>query len=589
MNKAKRLIGVGYLPKELPIEFTSTPLSRSYAPISALIQQQPPNRTGLAEKFNLARTGHAVRVLRVPNPIFFTAVATLIDANWDRLKTVTSSSSLSISKPLFRALGKDRRTRATNLSPSQDLPERRLLSVAGQRYVLQTDFARFFPSIYTHSIPWAIYGKSAAKRNRSPALFGNALDKAVRDGQGGQTVGLPVGPDSSHILSELIAARVDRAAFSRRTPSGFRYIDDYFLGFATEGAAMGALDRLAEAAREYELELNYSKTSIRSVQDMREGMGVDELRDFEFADPTNLTRSECHRIFAIAERLRETEEYALKFAIQMLAPRLVSAADWAILESYLLRSGTLAPNCLDLVAFMLYRHSLLGAPLNQERIIEYLTFIVSDGITYNRDSCVTWALWAFKSLGYQLPRKLTQRLSKTSNSIVALLALDLRDRGQLSGNLDVRPWTNLLQPDELYGEHWLLVYESVRSGWLNPVTPILQNDVIFNGLLHNNVQFYDNQRLARVTALLRHLPRAEGRNHSYGPIQSFLLAIDPQEAAAEPVQAVQPGPEPAVVNIDQIAGGDIFEYEDELTDEEIDEDADEEEQEEEQEDPGWYY
>src|ERR1700693_4357976 len=554
MNKAKRLIGVGYLPKELPIEFTSTPLSRAYAPISALIQPHPPNRTGLAEKFNLARAGHAVRVLRVPNPVFFAQIATLIDANWARLKQVTSSSSLSISKPLFRALGKDRRTRATNLSPSQDLPERRLLSVAGQRYVLQTDFARFLPSIYTHSIPWAIYGKSAAKRNRSPALFGNALDKAVRDGQGGQTVGLPVGPDSSHILSELIAARVDRAAFSRRTPSGFRYIDDYFLGFATEGAAMGALDRLAEAAREYELELNYSKTSIRSVQDMREGMGVDELSE-----------------------------------IQMRAPRLVSAADWAILESYLLRSGTLAPNCLDLVAFMLYRHSLLGAPLNQERIIEYLTFIVSDGITYNRDSCVTWALWAFKSLGYQLPRKLTQRLSKTSNSIVALLALDLRDRGQLSGNLDVRPWTNLLQPDELYGEHWLLVYESVRSGWLNPVTPILQNDVIFNGLLHNNVQFYDNQRLARVTALLRHLPRAEGRNHSYGPIQSFLLAIDPQEAAAEPVQAVQPGPEPAVVNIDQIAGGDIFEYEDELTDEEIDEDADEEEQEEEQEDPGWYY
>jgi hypothetical protein len=58
MNKAKRLLGVGYLPKELPIEFTSTTLSREFASVSAAIVSQP-NGTPRSspEIFNLSRQG----------------------------------------------------------------------------------------------------------------------------------------------------------------------------------------------------------------------------------------------------------------------------------------------------------------------------------------------------------------------------------------------------------------------------------------------------------------------------------------------------------------------------------------------------
>jgi hypothetical protein len=34
------------------------------------------------------------------------------------------------------------------------------------RYVLKTDVARFYHSIYTHSIPWVIHGKAAAKKKQ---------------------------------------------------------------------------------------------------------------------------------------------------------------------------------------------------------------------------------------------------------------------------------------------------------------------------------------------------------------------------------------------------------------------------------------
>ncbi|QDJ13845.1 hypothetical protein CEP45_08410 [Mergibacter septicus] len=32
------------------------------------------------------------------------------------------------------------------------------------RYLFTTDIANFYPSIYTHSIPWAIYTKEKAKK-----------------------------------------------------------------------------------------------------------------------------------------------------------------------------------------------------------------------------------------------------------------------------------------------------------------------------------------------------------------------------------------------------------------------------------------
>ncbi|QDJ13847.1 hypothetical protein CEP45_08420 [Mergibacter septicus] len=35
------------------------------------------------------------------------------------------------------------------------------------RYLFTTDIANFYPSIYTHSIPWAIYTKEKAKNSKT--------------------------------------------------------------------------------------------------------------------------------------------------------------------------------------------------------------------------------------------------------------------------------------------------------------------------------------------------------------------------------------------------------------------------------------
>jgi hypothetical protein len=132
------------------------------------------------------------------------------------------------------------------------------------RFVLRTDFSRFYQTIYTHCLSWAIYGKDVAKANRKTwDLFGNELDTRVRNTQDQQTMGLPVGPDTSFILAELIATKVDEGMDSDIGPlTGVRYVDDFHLYFDNRADSEAGYTSLTRVAKQYELEVNDRKTEI---------------------------------------------------------------------------------------------------------------------------------------------------------------------------------------------------------------------------------------------------------------------------------------------------------------------------------------
>jgi hypothetical protein len=72
-----------------------------------------------------------------------------------------------------------------------EMAENDLASIAFQyKYLITTDIKNFYPSIYTHSIPWAIHGKDYIRNqkcsNNHPnrynySLFGNCLDKLFQN------------------------------------------------------------------------------------------------------------------------------------------------------------------------------------------------------------------------------------------------------------------------------------------------------------------------------------------------------------------------------------------------------------------------
>ena len=70
----------------------------------------------------------------------------------------------------------------------------------GKQYVVKCDISTCFPSIYTHSLPWAIMGRDRAKQDRTvrPDSWANKIDKLLQKVSDGETHGLLIGPHSSN-------------------------------------------------------------------------------------------------------------------------------------------------------------------------------------------------------------------------------------------------------------------------------------------------------------------------------------------------------------------------------------------------------
>jgi len=188
-----------------------------------------------------------------------------------------------------------------------------------------------------------------------------------------------------------------------------------------------------------------------------------------------------------------------------------------------------------MVGFMLYRHSLLGAALSQDRISAYFCGVLVNAIAFNLDTEALWALWIFKVLRYRVPRAATSAVSKSTNSFVALVALDLRDAGLLSGTLDASYWSSLLTPGNLYSDSWLLVYESIVKGWLAPSGAFVSSDPFFGPMQSDGVVFYQPGRTADIAAQLGPRPYATSAPEiNVGPIQFFLLETSRLDVASVP-------------------------------------------------------
>ena len=135
--------------------------------------------------------------------------------------------------------------------------------IIGAAYVVKADISQCFSSIYSHSISWALIGKDQAKKNIKINDYYNYLDNAVHSEKNGETHGLLIGPHTSSIISELILCKIDQ----RLTPKWkyIRNIDDYTCYVKTREEADMFLFELSEELRNYDLSLNYKKTTITEL------------------------------------------------------------------------------------------------------------------------------------------------------------------------------------------------------------------------------------------------------------------------------------------------------------------------------------
>jgi hypothetical protein len=379
----------------------------------------------------------------------------------------------------------------------QLLYDRKILRSAGYRFMLRTDISRFFPTIYTHSVPWAFHTKATAKKKHtaSAAYFGNLLDLALRQGQDGQTIGLPIGPDTSHIIAEAIATAVDLELKKRLKsfPAGFRYVDDYFLFFATAKEADAALAALVRGLKEYELQINFQKTMTCSVIEITDDYWPHRLRNFEIASTPRRQHSDISHFFELAKDLarQNADENVMTYALKRVSSNIIKKECWDTFEAHVCHVALAYPNTLQTVArlFSTYRH--VGYPLSKKRLERLVNAVVEDHAPLAHHSEVIWCLWMCKDLDLKLSDSNVDLVAEMHGSTCALLLLDLHEIGRLSKFPKGTAWKGADTKEALHGDLWLLSYEAGVRGWAGFSDAHVREDPHFDVLRALGVRFYD--------------------------------------------------------------------------------------------------
>lgn len=489
------LTGRGYLPKELPPTFASKSFGdfcKSYEKKTLTFDCSKEKACSKPSMFHLARAGDLRRNLAILNPIHYSLLCKCVVENWGAIENAFQSA-ISSTTPSVSADGRA----IERLKFLDSIPERRASCRRLGRFLLKTDISRFYPSIYTHSIPWAFHTKAAAKKDRSDKLFGNVIDAAVRNCQDAQTIGIPVGPDVSLVIAESILARVDKNIADLGLDK-FRHMDDFELVFQTEAQALEAKALLQAGLMEFELSLNPSKTSILPLPQPIEDPWIAELNTIDIDSRKGSFKKDIIRYCDTAFRLAgaNPHEGILKYAAGRIA-KIVAPSDAEDLIAHLLSQfASTEPGCLGMALRPILKRSG-GSPEQVQEETNLLAFIVREHAPQRNSSEVAWALWAALVLRRSLPSDIASLVVGMNESVCSLLLLHARRLKLIANQEAFSVLRKQLRTETLYGPRWLLLYESAKKGWFrfdknaHPVT----SDPNFKRLWKKNVSFYDETKI----------------------------------------------------------------------------------------------
>lgn len=458
----------GYFPKELPHSFSS----KSFAHAVPLLTVDAPKTWTRPVTLNLARPGTLRRPLAIPNPFSQAALVFTCTSNWTVLDSHLSQSKISISRPVARPRGRALGFRI----PFRGRPAERVARMGRARYTLRSDISEFYGSIYTHSLEWAIHTKQLAKANlkaHGAALLGGLLDKQVRLGQDGQTKGIPIGPDTSFLMAEIILCAVDVELQNKHPQTAdfcFRLMDDLEFSAQSRGEAEDVLLAWDSLLKGYELALNPMKTEIIDGPIPPEASRRVHLSQFNFRTETDtVLANDIYSFFSLAFELAKQNkgEPILSYAVNRVNPRPTEAKSWKAFSELLLAAIVADPSSLGNVSAALEWAISEDLPMNRAALSDTLNAMCSYHAPLEHGSEVSWSLSIMRDLDLPLHSEAAGRVAQMQDNCSLLLLFDCIARKKIT---DAAPnMTDVVaraeDPEAWKSEDWLLGYECGRNGW----------------------------------------------------------------------------------------------------------------------------
>ena len=406
-----------------------------------------------ATRFNLV-----TRLMHIPHPSPYARLCKRVSENWDKLSHICENPN-SREKPTKHDKGRSiigeyehlEQISVMNYNKLSDVRFRLKIST-GKFYRVTADIASFFPSIYTHSIPWIVVGRDKAKINSGEELWYNQLDEAQRDVKRGETQGIPIGPATSHIISEFILCKVDKT-LSEKGYVFVRYIDDYECYCETHEEAESFILNLEQELRKYLLILNPKKVMIEELPLAYQDQWVITLRNVLPSKQKPTPRDIMNFLdFAVNLQKRYPEGSVLKYAVRAFAnPKErefdKNSADFFL--KYLIALAVHRPSVLPILC-QVAKENGVGSDLD-------ITPVLKQSIKFQRSDAICWSLYFMGIWGQKVDDHFAKKIIETGDCMSMAMLIALRQHEE-----KVIDFLNTeIRHDSYYhcDRYWILLYE----------------------------------------------------------------------------------------------------------------------------------
>ncbi len=554
------LLGRGYFPKELPTAFTTTDFGKHSEDI--LAEWKAAGLFSIKESKKLSKVNgihirgrykyerinpadpeviskpkklYERRNLHITHPIPQALLTKEIANNWKKIhrilsKRIYSEDNIVISDRYERAIEDVNfplhRAKKSYIEATAD-------------WLVQTDISRFYPNIYTHSIPWAAYGKERVKSDLNIYIgsLADRLDMLVRMCNRNQTIGIPIGPETSRILAEIISSRIDSEYSakltdpeSKKPPDPHtidRLQDDWVVGAKTLEEAEKILSVISGCYREYGLEINGSKTSITHILASNIEEWKSEISAFLSHRRGGLRRSRLEEFLNLSLRLQLEfpSKPVMNYALSVVEGQRYSKRDVQTLESHLLKAAAISPSSMDRICRIILNIQYDIGGLSKTRFVRRFTTLAERHFKNGNLFEVIWLLYTIRGLNKPFASsRIMEYAEKVPSSAIRLLLLDMYHKGLCISKPPLGTWQSDISENRVLSDWtWLYAYEALRKGWLNDQKGILKKP-FFKALDDRDIVFYNPKKNVKRSKKIKHI-RISIRKQQYIKVISFMNSL----------------------------------------------------------------
>lgn len=427
------------------------------------------------------------RPLAIPNPISYQRLCMFLSEHWEEIlehfKNKTENEGHKISRIHLRKMKNKKHLFEMNYSDFKNdgTPEPDIL--IGKKYMVNADISNCFPSIYTHSISWALVGKDTAKGNKKvQSEWYNELDFHIRNNKNGETHGLLIGPHTSNLLSEIILTSIDHELQLKKWEY-IRNIDDYTCYVNSYEEGQKFLVELTEQLRAYNLVLNHKKTKITSLPSASVEQWVRRLNTYAKFDKRikiNFKDVQAYLDLAIQLMNEDNNSAILNYAIKVMSKKNLTDNAVNYLVKTVLHLSIIYPYLIPMLEENIFKRFKVETQV----IRDYSILIYKEGMVNNNFEEVSYAIYYSLKYNFVIDGINFDDVRNSNHCILFLLAFLYADYYKITEETKkFKKLAGELSKDiDEFNQNWLFIYETLPKSRL-------QRD--WKKMKENNVTFID--------------------------------------------------------------------------------------------------